>query len=145
MSNGTSSFAGKTAFVVGAGKRGGIAFACAQRLAERGATVALADLPSSNVLHLTAQLPGGNAHSAHTLDVTDSASVQAAVAAVVARHGRIDAALLASAILRNQPFLEITRESWDQTIAVNLTGIFVVAQAVARTVLNRAKQAAGLS
>ncbi|HEV7326154.1 MAG TPA: SDR family oxidoreductase [Bosea sp. (in: a-proteobacteria)] len=128
-------FQAKTILVVGAGRQDGIAFACARMLAAQGGTVALADLPGSDAKNLVELLPEQCGHSYHPLDVTDSSSVTRAVASVVARHGRIDAALLGSAVLRNQPFLDIAAEDWERTFAVNCTGMFVTAQAVARQML----------
>ena len=130
-------FAGKTVLVVGAGRAGNIGFATAQRLAEQGATVALADLPGSQVKELAACLPGSPSHSAHTMDVADRLSVQVALAGIARQHGYIDAALIASGILKTGMFLDITPREWDQTFAVNCTGVFNVAQLVARAMVAR--------
>lgn len=127
-------FAGKIALVIGAGSKGGIAYASAQRLASEGATIALADLSGSEVVKLSQGLPGGN-HSAHPIDVTKPASVNEAVGAAVALHGRIDCALIACGVLHNEPFLDLTMEAWDKTFAVNSTGVFIVGQAIARSMV----------
>jgi len=125
----------RVTLVVGAGASGGIAFACAQALASRGATIALADLSISDVKSLVTELPQRERHSAHSIDVREAVSVQAAVDEVVDRHGRIDSVLIAQGILRNEPFLDITLDAWDATFAVNARGVFLVAQAVARQMM----------
>jgi 2,3-dihydro-2,3-dihydroxybenzoate dehydrogenase len=128
---------GRVSLVIGAGSRGGIAFACADRLAQMGSAVALADLARTEVRSLPGQLPRPDLHTAHDLDVTDAGSVESAVNDVVARHGRIDGAVIACGILRNEPFLDITPKAWNDTFAVNCTGVFVAAQAVARQMVKQ--------
>jgi len=122
---------GQVVLVVGAGSAGGIGYACASAAAAAGARVALADLPGSSIAMLERQLEGGP-HSHHAIDATDPDAVAAMVADVLDRHGRIDAAVLAQGILRNQPFLEISLDAWDATFSVNTRSVFVVGQAVAR-------------
>jgi 2,3-dihydro-2,3-dihydroxybenzoate dehydrogenase len=131
-----TAFAGKVILVVGAGSKGGIAFATAQRLASQGATIAIADLAKSKVHELVSELPSPEKkHSSHDIDVTDETSVGAAIDAVLKKHTRIDGALIGAGILLNQPFLQITREAWEKTFAVNSTGVFLTAQAVARSMV----------
>lgn len=126
------SLPGRTVLVVGAGSARGIGFACASAAAAAGAKVALADLPGSSVGELAARLAGGP-HSHHALDATDPAAVAALVCDIQRLHGRIDAAILAQGILRNQPFLEIGVDAWDATFSVNTRSVFLVGQAVARS------------
>ena len=123
---------GRIVLVIGAGSAGGIAFACARALAEQGARVAIADLNASDLPELVRTLPGDAVHSTHAMDVTEPASVERALDEVIARHGQIDGAIVASGVLYNQPFLDITTDAWDKTFAVNCRGVFIAAQAVAR-------------
>lgn len=123
---------GRVVVVIGAGSKGGIAYACAQTLAEQGAKVAITDLNAAKLPELASALPGGAVHSTHAMDVTDSASVEKALDEVVARHGQIDGAIVASGVLYNQPFLDITMDGWDKTFAVNCRGAFIASQAVAK-------------
>jgi len=125
-------FAGKTALVIGAGREGGIAITCARLLADYGAAVAVADLPGAAQRDLVQRLPRPERHSAHSVDVTDPASVDSCLEEVLERHSRIDAALLASAVLKNEPFLDIALAEWTRVLTVNLTGMFIVGQAVAK-------------
>jgi 2,3-dihydro-2,3-dihydroxybenzoate dehydrogenase len=130
---------GRSILVIGAGSKGGIAFACARALAEQGARVAIADLNASALPELARSLGGDATHSAHAMDVTDPASVEKALDEMTARHGQIDGAIIAPGVLHNQPFLDITLNAWDQTFAVNCRGVFIAGQAVARRMHKQGK------
>ena len=123
---------GRVVLVIGAGSERGIAFACARTLAEQGARVAIADLNAKGLPELAGKLAGGAVHSTHAMDVTDPASVEKALDELIAHHGQIDGAIIASGVLYNQPFLDITMDGWDKTFAVNCRGVFIAAQAIAR-------------
>ncbi len=98
----------------------GIGAAVVQRFREEGATVIAADIQAED-----------GADTLH-LDVADPASCNRAVAAVVARHGRLDILVNSAGIARDIPFLETPVETFDQVIAVNLRGTFLIGQAAAR-------------
>jgi NAD(P)-dependent dehydrogenase (short-subunit alcohol dehydrogenase family) len=117
--------AGKVAIVTGAA--GGIGSGCAARFRDEGAEVLAADLAPPDPALGIADLPF------IACDVADSAAVERLVAAALARRGRIDALVHAAALLGGSgPFLEVSHAAWDAYIRVNLTGTFLVAQAVAR-------------
>jgi NAD(P)-dependent dehydrogenase (short-subunit alcohol dehydrogenase family) len=112
---------GRVVLVTGAAS--GIGAAVARRFAEEGATVVGADL---------AEIPAAPGVEPQALDVADPASVDAAVAAVLARHGRIDSLVHAAGIGQEIPFLDTPLATFDRIIAVNLRGTFLVGQRVAR-------------
>ena len=134
----------RVAVVTGAAR--GMGAATARRLAERGFTVALIDLPLEPEGRV-AELPGPYlpAHSsdldvaaaacegrgeAHAADVRDAEALGRAIDAVVDRHGRIDVAVAAAgAIAGGAPTWETTDEVWQAMIDVNLTGVFNLARA----------------
>jgi len=122
---------GRVAVVTGAAN--GIGAACARRLAADGAAVALWDVADAAGNALAAELrgAGANVHFLHC-NVADRAEVDGATAATVAALGPIDALVNNAGIFRAADFLAITAADWDAVIAVNLTGAFHVAQAVAR-------------
>ena len=104
----------------------GIGAAVCQKLAAEGAKVIAGDL-SAQAVEL-----GDDAVTPLRLDVADAGSVQTAVDAIVARHGRLDGLVNSAGIAREQPFLETPVEAFDAIIAVNLRGSFLIGQAAAR-------------
>ena len=127
--------AGKTAIVTGASR--GIGRSIAQTLASRGAMV-VAAARGDNAAGTVAEIgnAGGKAEIA-TVDVTDTASVDAMVAAALERHGRIDILVNNAGIARDQLMLRMKRDDWDQVVATNLTSAFTCAQAVLRPMIKQ--------
>jgi 3-oxoacyl-[acyl-carrier protein] reductase len=126
---------GKVALVTGASR--GIGRAIATRLAGEGATVVAAargDNARDCVEALTAK--GLNAEVL-SLDVTDSAAVEAAPGGVVERHGRLDILVSNAGITRDQLLMRMKRDDWDAVIATNLTATFLLAQAAMRPMLKQ--------
>lgn len=116
---------GRNALVTGAGS--GIGEAIARAFAAEGATVALADRDAARLADLAGEL-GGSAHGA---DVSDADAVQHLVAEVVDRHGRIDVLASCAGILTEVPLLEMDVATFDETVAVDLRGVFLCARFVA--------------
>lgn len=111
----------------------GIGRVIALRLASEGAAVAVLARTQAKVDAVVEELTaGGAAAMGLTCDVTDRAQVRAAITAVVDRFGRITVLVNHAGVFRHAPFTEITDEMWDQLLHVNLTGMFIVAQEVAR-------------
>lgn len=111
------------------GAADGIGWATSQCMAAVGWNVALLDLRADVVQARTQAL--GAAHLGHVCDVTDAISVQAAVAAVMTRYGRVDA-LVNNAGIADQPAgtLQQSVEGFDRVLAVHLRGTFLMSQAV---------------
>ena len=130
-------FAGKNILVVGGGTADGIGYATAKKCALAGAQVALADLKLESVEPLVRELPGSGAHTAHSVNVTDEASVAAMVKAVIDQHGHIDGVLIAAGVHSPATFLDTPLDVWNKMFAVNTTGTFLVAQAVGRHMAGR--------
>ena len=68
---------------------------------------------------------------AHFVDVVDTASCQALIAAAVAQFGRVDIMVNNAGIVRDAQLVKMTEEQFDSVIDVNLRGVFNCAQAVA--------------
>ena len=123
---------GSVAVVTGGAS--GIGAAIAAALASKGARVAVLDVA------------GGG----YACDVSDPESVTSAVAAVIADFGGVDILVNCAGIARNAPAEEISLDYWNATIAVNLTGTFLMCQTVGRhmlaagsgVIVNMASQAA---
>ena len=119
---------GKVAVVTGGAR--GIGRAIAAGYIREGATVAICDV-LADVAAQTADELGESAFPV-TLDVTDQASIDAMVDRVVGLTGRIDILVNGAAIFDMEPVLEITADSYDRVMAVNVKGLLFTLQAVAR-------------
>lgn len=124
------SLAGKLAVVTGAAS--GIGAAIAEAFAAKGARVALLDMNGEAAAARAADLPGA---AAFACDVTDADSVAAAVARVQTEMGAIDILVNSAGIVDLAPAEDLGPVAWDRTIAVNLTGSFLMAQAVGRAMI----------
>lgn len=122
-------FKDKTVVVTGGG--GGIGGATCRRFGQDGARVAVLDLNPEAAEAVAAQIraAGGQAH-AFVCDITDRASVDAAVAAVLAQLGPIDVLVNNAGWDIFKPFTKTVPAQWDQLIAINLTGALHLHHAV---------------
>ena len=113
------------------GGASGIGRATVDRLARDGAHVVVADTQIDAAAEAVDEVEraGGNAQSVE-VDVSDHASVVAAVGAIAAEHGRLDGAFNNAGIGGpTAKVLEIDPAQWAQVLAVNLTGVFNCVQA----------------
>ena len=119
---------GKVAVITGGAR--GIGRANATRYAAEGARVAIADINAAEVESVAAEI--GHGAFGVALDVTKQASIDAMVASVVERAGRIDILVNNAGVFEMAPLLEITRESFAKQFSVNVEGLLFTLQAVAR-------------
>lgn len=130
MSHSVAALAGRVAVVTGAGR--GLGRSVAAAFAAAGARVALVDLPGEELADAEATLrAAGHAVRAVGADVTDPAAVAALAATVRATFGATRILVNAAAILEERPFLDCDLDSWQRTIAVNLTGPWLCCRAFA--------------
>ncbi len=115
----------KVVLLTGAGS--GLGAACAAELQRRGAQPVLVDIDRAG-LECTAARIGGDPLTVEA-DVAEAGDCDAAVAATLARHGRIDVTLVNAGIASFGPLRHTDPAAWHRCIAVNLTGAFNTAQA----------------
>ncbi len=137
----SSSLAGQTALITGAGS--GLGRAAALALAEAGATVVVTELPdrleaAAETVALV-EAVGGRA-SALPLDVLDLDSIAACVRDAAAMTGRLDLLVNNAGVAIRKRALDLTEEDWDRVLDVNLKGVFFVAQAVGRVMRDQSPQ-----
>jgi 3-oxoacyl-[acyl-carrier protein] reductase len=121
--------AGQVAVVTGAAR--GIGLGIAQRLAQDGLTVALLDRDGPALEEAVAGLAAqGHQALGATVDLTDSAAVNAAMAEVIGRAGRIDHLVNNAGAVRDMRFLKMRDEDWDLVIDTNLRSQFLCCRAV---------------
>jgi NAD(P)-dependent dehydrogenase (short-subunit alcohol dehydrogenase family) len=117
------------------GGASGIGAATAARFLEEGSQVCILDRNAPACEGIRHQLPGIS--EAIIADVTDLMQVEAALADAVRVMDGVDVLINNAGISIRHSFLDITPEEWDKVIAVNLTGVFYVAQTAARHMWQR--------
>jgi glucose 1-dehydrogenase len=125
---------GKVALVTGAAHERGIGRGIVRELAAEGARVAVADIAYEQMGGELAREVNGRFYLA---DVSDRAQVDELVQRVESDLGPLDVVASNAGVADWHAFTEITGESFDRIVAVNLTGAFNVGRAAARTMVTR--------
>ncbi len=127
---------GRVALVTGASQ--GIGHACALKLAEAGATVAVAARNQQKLDELVAQIgaAGGKA-AAFTLDVSDEEQIKSVLKAALAQFGKIDILVNNAGITRDQLVMRMKRADWDVVLNTNLTSAYLCIQQVIGSMLKQ--------
>ncbi|MGI9382686.1 MAG: SDR family NAD(P)-dependent oxidoreductase, partial [Methyloligellaceae bacterium] len=125
------SFEDKVVIVTGAAR--GIGRACAERFAQEGAHVILADIDEDGGEKVEEELTeAGLAARFIGCDIAEKLDIRNLIAATLDAHGQIDVLVNNAAILDSAPFLELEEDAFDKVLRVNLKGTFLMGQAVAR-------------
>ena len=134
--SGTGTLAGRIALVTGASR--GIGRAIARALAGQGASVYLGARDEARLAEAVKEITatGGKA-SALALDVSDRASAQAVIDAIVEAQGRLDLLVNNAGVTRDNLLLRMKPEEWDAVLATNLTGAFHCTRAALRPMLKQ--------
>ncbi len=127
--------------VIVTGGASGIGKACCEEFAACGASVVIADITEEAGQKVVADLPGD--HLFVQTNVTSKESVDALIAAVLEKYGKVDVLVNNAGI--NIPRLlvdpageeELTEAVWDKVVAINMKGIFLCAQAAARVMIKQ--------
>jgi D-sorbitol dehydrogenase (acceptor) len=125
----------KTAMITGAAR--GIGRTFAEAYAREGARVALCDIDLERA-EASARAIGEQAFAVQ-MDVTDQASIEAAVAAVVKTAGGLDILVNNAAVFDLAPIVEISRESYDRLFSINVAGTLFTMQAAANVMIEQGR------
>jgi len=129
-------FEGKVALITGASR--GIGEAIARRLASEGAAVVAAARTVSDLEKIVGEMTEAGGHaSALSLDLSDAASIEAGVKSALSAHGQIDVLVNNAGVAEDNLILRMPKESWDRVLGTNLTGVFLLTQAVVRPMVKR--------
>src|SRR5580692_10999555 len=129
-----SGLQGRIALVTGASQ--GIGRAVALELARAGATVAVAARNEAKLAEVVAEIEaaGGKA-AAFALDVASEESIKTGAKAVLERFGKVEILVNNAGITRDGLVLRMKRADWDDVLATNLTGSFLLTQALLAAML----------
>ncbi len=126
----------KVSLITGAGQ--GIGLASALKFAQEGAIVIVCDVKQSAIDAAVAACRQTGAQAAgFVMDVTDRAQVDAVVAQVRERFGRIDVLVNNAGITQDARLVKMTEAQFDRVIDVNLRGVFHCSQAVAQAMMDQ--------
>jgi 3-oxoacyl-[acyl-carrier protein] reductase len=125
---------GRIALVSGASQ--GIGRACALELARAGATVVLAARNEIKLAEAVAEIEAvGGQSAAFALDVASEESIKAGAKAVLERFGKVEILVNNAGITRDGLMMAMKRADWDDVLGTNLTGAFLLTQALLRPML----------
>jgi 3-oxoacyl-[acyl-carrier protein] reductase len=129
-----ASLEGRIALITGASQ--GIGRACAVELARAGAKVVLVARNEAKLAEAVTEIEatGGEA-AAFALDVASQESIQTGAKAILERFGKVEILVNNAGITRDGLMLRMKRSAWDDVLATNLTGAFLLTQAVLGSML----------
>ncbi len=128
--------AGKIAIVTGAGQ--GIGRGVAQRLAEEGANVVIAEYNKTNAETAARELCNlGIEALAYPIDIGETGQIEQMVRDVVRHFGRIDILVNNAGVLETLSMFDLTPDKWDWLMRVNQRGLFFCLQAIARQMVEQ--------
>jgi 3-oxoacyl-[acyl-carrier protein] reductase len=129
-----SSLEGRIALVTGASQ--GIGRACAIELARAGASVAVAARNETKLAEVVAEITAaGGTAKAFALDVANEESIKTTAKAILAHFGSVHILVNNAGITRDTLLLRMKRADWDDVFTTNLTGVFLLTQALVSSMM----------
>ncbi len=126
-------FTGKVVIVTGSAR--GIGRAIAQAFADQGARVVISDLDQALVESVASEI--GHGAIGVKANVTDSSEVEALMASVLEKLGRIDVVVNNAGVTRDTLMIRMDEKDWDLVLDINLKGAFLVTKAAARVMMKQ--------
>lgn len=125
---------GRIALVTGASQ--GIGRACALKLAAKGATVALAARNEAKLAEVAEEIASAGGQAVPVaLDIASEESIKAAAKTLIDQFGKVEILVNNAGITRDGLMMAMKRADWDDVIGTNLTGAFLLTQALLRPML----------
>jgi 3-oxoacyl-[acyl-carrier protein] reductase len=116
----------------------GIGAAIAKRLAAEGATVIAAARTADALEAVVSEIrAAGGTAAASPLDLADPASIEAAAKAAIAAHGEVHVLVNNAGVTEDNLILRMSRDAWDRVLATNLTGVFLLTQAIVKSMVRK--------
>jgi len=129
-----SSLQGKNALITGASQ--GIGRACALALAQAGARVALAARNETKLAEVAAEIAtNGGVAEVFAIDMASEESIKAGAKAAIERMGSVEILVNNAGITKDGLMMRMKRADWDAVLTTNLTGAFLMTQAVISSML----------
>ncbi len=116
--------------VTGAGS--GIGLAAASRFQREGASLVLADISEARLQ----EVPLAEEHLRVCVDISDAQAVRSLVDATMRHFGRVDVVVANAGLFSGCPFLDLSEDDFDRTMAVNLRGTFLTCRDYARAMVH---------
>src|ERR1035437_5216100 len=131
---------GRIALVTGAAQ--GIGRAVSLELARAGATLAVADINEEKLALVAAEIQAlGGTAAAFRLDVSSQQAIDTGAKAILDRCGKVKVLVNNAGITRDNLMMSMKRAEWDLVLAINLTGPFLLTQALLRPMIkNRSEE-----
>jgi 3-oxoacyl-[acyl-carrier protein] reductase len=125
---------GRIALITGAAQ--GIGRAIAQELADAGAVLVLADVNEAKLAETAAEFAAAGAQATpFTVNVSSQESIETCAKAILDKFGKVEILVNNAGITRDSLMLRMKRTDWDLVLSINLTGAFLLTQALLSAML----------